>query len=419
MKTTYSEKLIEVSDIYLDQANPRFPPVSTQREAIQVMLKDQGDKIISLASDIYQNGLNPSSKLILFKEGGRYVDGDGNRRVTALKILETPALADSEPRIRKKIDALLKRNGSIPSKAGCVIFKSRENAKHWISINHSGLQEGKGQIPWDAEQKNRFEGKHTIGLEALDLLSHRKLITADDKAKINKTTLDRLLSYKGVKSKLSIGKSGAHFSFKNVTHLKETVLALRDKKVDEVYTAQKGVAFVSGVLTANSPASPGSHASTDQSSSQAGDQADSRTRRKNNPGLMAFGGALSLKHGHVNNLYRDIETLYEAFRTEKLSFSDDFIVIFRMSLRMLAETAAREVHKDLKAYLTENFDQAKITLDQNQKTSLSSQSVEKGKVVQLFQTGAHDYANSKNKEQAIALSIILGAILNITHKKTS
>lgn len=408
----YSERLIEVSDIYLDEANPRFPPVNSQREAIQVMLNDQGEKIVNLASDIYQNGLNPSSKLILFKEGGKFVDGDGNRRVTALKILETPALADSEPRIRKKIGALLKKSGSVPSKVGCVIFKSRGSARHWISINHSGLQEGRGQIAWDAEQKNRFEGKHTIGLEALDLLSHRKLITADDKAKINKTTLDRLLSYKGVKSKLSIGKKGSRFSFKNVTHLKETVLALRNKKVDEVYTAHKGVAFVSSVLTASSTVSPG------QSNGQPGDQADSRTRRKSNPGLMVFGGALSLKHGHVNNLYRDIETLFEAFRSGKLSFSDDFIVIVRMSLRMLAETAAREVNKDLKAYLTDNFDQAKSTLDQNQKTSLSSQSVEKGRIVQLFQTGAHDYSSSRNREQAIALSIILGAILSITHKKT-
>ena len=122
MKTNYLEQTINVSDIYLDQSNPRFPPVTSQREAIQVMLKDQGDKIITLASDIYQNGLNPSSKLILFIEGDKYIDGDGNRRLTALKILETPSLADSEPRIRKKIDAILKGGGAIPAEVSCVIF---------------------------------------------------------------------------------------------------------------------------------------------------------------------------------------------------------------------------------------------------------------------------------------------------------
>lgn len=86
---------------------------------------------------------------------------------------------------------------------------------------------------------------------------------------------------------------------------------------------------------------------------------------------------------------------------------------------MLAETAAREIKKELKDYLIENFDQAKSTLDLNTKTSLSNQSVEKNKIVQLFQTGAHDYHNSRNEEQAVALSIILGAILKVTHGKKS
>ena len=203
MKTAYTEATIEVIEIYLDQENPRFPPVNSQREAVQTMLKDQGDKIINLASDIYQNGLNPSSKLILFKENGRYIDGDGNRRLTALKILETPSLSDSEPKLRKKVNAILKKDGVIPSDVGCVIFKNREDAKHWISINHSGLQDGRGQFPWDSEQKNRFEGKYTIGLQALDLLLSKGLISSEDKSRIKKSTLDRLLEYSAVKSKLS------------------------------------------------------------------------------------------------------------------------------------------------------------------------------------------------------------------------
>lgn len=456
MNTTYTEDTIKVSEIYLDQDNPRFPPVNSQREAVQTMLKDQGDKIINLASDIYQNGLNPSSKLILFKEKSRYVDGDGNRRLTALKILETPSLSDSEPKLRKKVDAILKRSGAIPLEVGCVIFKNREDAKHWISINHSGLQDGKGQIPWDSEQKNRFEGKYTIGLQALDLLSYKMLISAEDKSRVNKTTLDRLLSYKEVKEKLTIRKNGDRFSFGDTHNLKKVVLALRDEKVDVVYTAKKGVAFVdrilagdsgefnpqndegnssgfSGDVNTNRPASfEGDDNTTNQadlettytenqtSSENAGDKDESttpRTRRKDRPGLTIFGGSLSLKSGHINNLYRDIEQLYDLYKRKEVTFSGDFIVIFRMSLRMLAETAAREVNKDLKSYLTENFDQAKRNLNQNEKTSLSSQSVEKGRVVQLFQTGAHDYHNSRNEEQAVALSIILGAILKITHGK--
>lgn len=455
MKKTYIERPVKISKIQLDQENPRFPPVNNQREAIQAMLRDQGTKIVNLASDIYQNGLNPSSKLILFKEGNNLIDGDGNRRVTALKILETPSLSDSEPKIRKRIDAILKTGGVIPSEVDCVIFDSRENAKHWISINHSGPQEGKGQISWDSEQKNRFEGNFTIGLQALDLLTYKSLISAEDKLRVNKTTLDRLLSYKQVKEKLTISKSGDHFSFEDINNLKKIVLALRDEKVDAVYTAAKGITFVNSILnndsgdlnqkndssrpnwninntgdkpnfndenTGNQSNSKNNYNVENQSdsgytSNNETESTPQRTRRKDAPKQTAFGGPLSLGSGHINNLYRDIEQIFNVYQDKKMNFSNDFIVIFRMSLRMLAETAAREVNKDLKGYLTENFDQAKKSLDQNTKTLLSNQSVEKGKVVQLFQTGAHDYANSKNEEQAVALSIILGAILRITHGK--
>jgi hypothetical protein len=384
------------------------------------MLKDQGDKIVNLALDIYQNGINPSSRPILFKVGDNLIDGDGNRRLTALKILETPSLADSNPKIKKKIDSILKKPGSVPTEVSCVVFKDRETARHWISINHAGQQEGKGQINWDAAQTSRFERKPSIGLEALDLLSHQGLLTEKDKKEINKSTLDRLLSYKDVKSKLSISKKGEHFSFGNIGNLKSTVLNLRNKAVDEVYTAAKGKQFVDAALTPQPPESQDNEAGDTSNSHEAANakaNQGSRSRRTQNHGLLVFGGTLSLKTGHVNNLYRDIESLYGLYLKNKNSLSLDFIVLFRMSLRFLAEAAFKDIKTDLENYLTGNFDQAKKALTQDAKTSLSNQNVSKGTIVQLFHTGAHDYTNSRNEEQAIAMSTILGAILTISHGK--
>lgn len=415
----YEERTIKVTDIYLDQENPRFPPVNSQREAIDAMLTDQGEKIATLALDIYQNGLNPSVKLIVIKEGDHFVDGDGNRRLTALKILETPSLADGFPKVRKRIDAILKRPGEVPTEVGCVIFSDRTAARHWILVNHGGEQEGRGQITWNPEQKDRFERKPSIGLEALDLLTHKGLITAADKAQVNKSTLDRLLSYKEVKSDLSITKSGDHFSFGNVDHLRKAVLNLRGKAVDAVYTATKGKEFVQQSIASQPIAHPSNGNSADNagSATSGGPGQGSRSRRVNKPGLPIFGGKLFLKPGHVNNLYRDVESLYDFYKNEKGRLSADFIVIIRMSLRMLAETAAKDLKKDLKDYLTEHFDLAKKSLNQDAKTTLSNQSVSKDSIVKLFHTGAHDYHNSKNEEQALALSIILGAMLTISHGK--
>lgn len=416
----HHEQTIKVTAIHLDQENPRFPPVNSQREAIDAMLADQGEKIATLALDVFQNGLNPSAKLIIFKEGAHFVDGDGNRRLTALKILETPSLADAFPKIRKKMDSILKQSGAVPTEVGCVVFNDRNAARHWISINHGGEQEGRGQITWNAEQKDRFERKPSIGLEALDFLTHKGHITTADRSQVNKSTLDRLLSYKEVKSDLSISKKGDHFAFGNVDDLRKVVLNLRGKAVDEVYTANKGKKFVQEAITSlgtTSVDTGGNSIATSSHPLDGGADQGSRSRRIKKPGLRVFGRKLSLKTGHVNNLYRDVESLYDFYRTEKSRLSADFIVIIRMSLRMLAETAAKDMKKELKDYLTEHFDAAKKSLDQNAKTTLSNQSVNKDSIIKLFHTGAHDYHNSKNEEQALALSIILGAILTLSHGK--
>jgi hypothetical protein len=90
-----------------------------------------------------------------------------------------------------------------------------------------------------------------------------------------------------------------------------------------------------------------------------------------------------------------------------------------MALRMLAETAAKEKSCDLQSYLQGEFDTAKKSLDQNIKTTLANQGVRKETVVQLFQTGGHDYHNSRNEEQALALSVILGRMLLNSHGRNS
>lgn len=417
---SYEEKIIPVNEIKLDQDNPRFPPVNSQREAIKVMIKDQGEKIVNLALDIYQNGINPSSRPILFKEGKKIIDGDGNRRLVAIKILETPSLADFIPKIRKKIDGILKMPGSFPTELNCVIFENRESARHWISINHGGQQGGRGQINWDAEQATRFESKTSIAMEALDLLSNQGLISEEDKEELNKSTLDRFLSYKDTKSRLCISKNGNHYSFGDINNLKNAVLHLRGKAVKKVYTADDGKEFLNAVMTSQEPET---YENRQKNTSDSSDNSNTygnngrRSRRTQKPGLLVFGGKLSLQRCQANNLYLDIEFLYKIYLKNKDALSADFVVLFRMSLRILAETAAKEVKKDLDDYVNENFDQAKKTLNQDAKTSLSNQNVSKKNIVKLFHTGAHDYTNSRNEEQALAMSIILGAILRITHGK--
>lgn len=141
-----------------------------------------------------------------------------------------------------------------------------------------------------------------------------------------------------------------------------------------------------------------------------------KTKRVSEPDIPFFGKDLFLKKGNVNNLYRDILDLHRFYKSQKLTKS--FSSILRMALRLLCETAnSSRKSSDIKPYIMKYFDEAKKQLDQNQKTLLRTLNVTKDSLTQLLQTGAHAYRSSQNYEQTLAISIILGAMLTISHGK--
>lgn len=139
-----------------------------------------------------------------------------------------------------------------------------------------------------------------------------------------------------------------------------------------------------------------------------------RTTAKNNS---LFGGVLYLKYGLVNDIYRDIQALYQFYIDKKSELADSFPCIIRMSLRLLAESAAKDTNKDMKQYLENHYDNAKKEISQDIKTTLSAQNITKQNIVQLLHIGAHTYQSANNIDQTIAISIILGEILNLSHGK--
>lgn len=160
-----------VDELLLDTSNPRFEPVTTQREAIAKLVGDGSSKIFALARDIVDQGmLSPADLPCVETSSGTPIVVEGNRRVAALKLLQKPELApDSETRKEfEKIGA----SGSYPSTIECAEFATRDDARHWIELRHTGLNGGVGVDPWNATQKARFNGgretQATRGLQFLD-----------------------------------------------------------------------------------------------------------------------------------------------------------------------------------------------------------------------------------------------------------
>jgi hypothetical protein len=129
-----------------------------------------------------------------------------------------------------------------------------------------------------------------------------------------------------------------------------------------------------------------------------------------------FGEKLILKSGDVNNLYSDILALYNFVDSNHQSFSANIYAIFRMSLRLLCETAANDCKFErVDEYINKFYPIAKKKMNQNIKTYLSEQNISKDTLPRLLHTGAHNYMSSVSHEKAVGLSIAIGSMLNESH----
>lgn len=129
-----------LADLLVDQANYRLLPQPTQRDAIRAMIVDQGRKLTVLARDILEFGLSPGELLLVSEspdQPGRFVVYEGNRRITALKVMETPELAAglATEAVFRQLGDRFKSNPRRTVDASVVA--DRETAMFWIRRRHT------------------------------------------------------------------------------------------------------------------------------------------------------------------------------------------------------------------------------------------------------------------------------------------
>jgi hypothetical protein len=208
------EQLIPISNLLIDEENPRLStPNVGQREALRALAVYQGRKLQVLANDILLYGLNPSELMIVMpfqQEPNRYVVIEGNRRLTALKALETPELfADAiKPSVLSIIRKLSKQYQQAPIESiQCVVVKDRDEARHWEELRHGGAREGAGAVIWASDESARFLARTDgadIHTQALDFLENRGDITHDFRRRVPATNYQRLLESPAVRAKVGV-----------------------------------------------------------------------------------------------------------------------------------------------------------------------------------------------------------------------
>lgn len=209
-------KAIPISNLMVNTENPRFEMVANQREAISTMVENQGGKLIKLAKDIIDFGLNPTKYICVTpsnKEEKQFNVLEGNRRITVLKILNNPSVVDNKHtnflnRI-KKLSETFHKNPI--TEVNCVVFPDNESALKWIELEHTGENDGVGIVSWDAQQKARFDkrvkGTTPLALQAIELLQRSEYTPPkikEDLPNLTISNIERLLGDPDVRDVLGL-----------------------------------------------------------------------------------------------------------------------------------------------------------------------------------------------------------------------
>lgn len=207
---------VPLADLLLDPGNARLSEIAdSQHDVALDLARQQGDKLIRLARDIVDHGVDPTALVAIVPtedQHKRYFVVEGNRRVLALKSLETPSLIAPvlSPTATKTLTALAGKFAAAPiGNVKCALFETAKDADHWVEVRHTGENLGVGLVSWGAAEKDRFTGRRAQRSPAgqvLDFVQKHGTLSAEalNSSKGIITSLKRLLSTPQVREKLGI-----------------------------------------------------------------------------------------------------------------------------------------------------------------------------------------------------------------------
>ncbi|MBI6856099.1 hypothetical protein YA0002_25380 [Pseudomonas cichorii] len=205
--------VIHISEILMDEENPRHDKINGQREILNWHVKHLGSKLILLMRSLAQNGQSDIDKVLVTPVRGAadlYVVKEGNRRVAALKLLNDPSLCDDQL-FKRRIESV-STSDQLSFDIECVNIKDQRRVAWLMGLRHLGEQGGVGTSKWGAVEKDRHaqdvsgENRYWRSLYFIDYAKRHDLITDQQAARLGEriTSLDRLISNKDFKSTLGV-----------------------------------------------------------------------------------------------------------------------------------------------------------------------------------------------------------------------
>lgn len=210
-----------IDELELNPINDRHGPLPNDVLPIDWMLKNKNKEIKKLAADIVKNK-KVYEILLVQEKNGKYIVWDGNRRTSALKLLDNPSLA-KDPSTKKYFEDLSKQLKVLPT-ISCQVETNIDVINNILERRHSGKQDGIGQDSWGTNEKHNFrkrtgKEKPHVGHAVRDLLLENGLLQTKDKVKTS--SIDKVLSTESLRNRVGISYKDGILYF---THEEKEVL---------------------------------------------------------------------------------------------------------------------------------------------------------------------------------------------------
>lgn len=257
---------IKLSELVVNPENYRFDPVEDEGKALKTMMESLGSEVSNLARDINENGLNPLRTPLALKKDGKYIVLDGNRRTTALKLLDNPDIISEDYPLKQVFVSLKSKGFKVPKTIEFVVYdeKDIDEADRWVYVEHNGKSNGVGTVNWGTREKARFSARHnkTAPDKALQLTDFLEQKGVDTRS-LDQTTLNtRILSDPNIRSRMGIdyveGTLVVSDEKKYLPIMKKLVAAMshKDFRVRDVYSKDDRKKWIDEILPGTQPEPP-------------------------------------------------------------------------------------------------------------------------------------------------------------------
>lgn len=149
---------VAVEDIMLDVYNARIRAGADQNDCMRRILRKR-EQFLAICENIAKEGLTTMPILASPNGDGTYTVKDGNRRTTALKLLNKPETCP-EPDLVPRITKIAAEHKNFPSRVDLTVTENEQAMIREVLSRHQGEMGGVGQMGWSAYLRTLYLLNH-------------------------------------------------------------------------------------------------------------------------------------------------------------------------------------------------------------------------------------------------------------------